>query len=116
MIRQKDREKIVSELTNIVKNILHEGYENRKGQTVEKLQNVKILEFKIDEENDDRDKIIITKVQAVARVIVGFGYGAMTNDNISLRNDKIIEFVYDKEIDSFRIQNDSSEFYNNSEH
>ena len=116
MLRQKGQEKIVSDLINLVKNTLQEGYKNRKGQRVEKVEKINILEYKIDEENDDRDKVIITKVQSVARVIVRFGHDATTNDEISLRNDKVIEFVYNKEIDNFEIQNDSSEFYNNSAH
>lgn len=110
-MRKKDSEKIVNDLIEFIKGKLLDNYKNQKGRVIDSVQTLNILSFEIDEENEDRDKIIVTKVIAASRVWVKFVEDSKSSDNIQLRNNKFVEFVYDKETDEFKMLDSDVIFY-----
>jgi flagellar biosynthesis regulator FlaF len=113
-MRKKDSEKIVNNLIQFIKEKLLDNFKNQNGRVIDSVETLNILDFEIDDENEDRDKIIVTKVIAAARVWVKFVEDSKSSDNIQLRNNKIVEFVYNKETDEFEMVANDVVFYINS--
>ncbi len=114
MMTKKEEEKILLDLKALLKNRLIEGFKNKKGKSVDSVEYIEISNLMIDEDNDDRNKIIVTNVEALARVWVLFSPDAKSNDDIQLRNQKHIEFIYDNEIDNFKIDEKTAIFFDNT--
>jgi hypothetical protein len=114
MIRKKDEEKILLDLKKIIKNLLESGFKNRKGRQIDSVEYVQIINIKIDENNDNRDIIVIQNVEAQARVWVLFNADSRSSDDILLRNQKSIIFSYDREIDNYKIHGEDVLFFDNT--
>lgn len=110
-MRKKDSEKIINDLREVIKGKLLDNYKNQNGRVIDSVETLNILGFEIDEENEDRDKIIVTKVIVATRVWVKFVENSRSSDNIQLRNNKPVEFVYNKETDEFEIVANDVVFY-----
>ncbi|KAF2081703.1 hypothetical protein [Flavobacterium sharifuzzamanii] len=110
-MRKKDSEKIVNDLREVIKGKLLDNYKNQNGRLIDSVETLNILAFEIDEENEDRDKIIVTKIIATARVWVKFVEDSRSSDNIQLRNNKSVEFIYNKEADEFEMVPNDVVFY-----
>lgn len=113
-MRKKDSEKIVSDLIEVITGKLLDNYKNQNGLVIDSVETLNILDFEIDKENEDRDKIIVTKIIASARVWVKFTEGSRSSDNIHLYNNKSVEFVYNKETDEFEMVASDVAFYMDS--
>lgn len=110
-MRKKDSAKIVNDLIEVIKGKLLDNYKNQNGRVIDSVETLNILSLEIDEENEDRDKIIVTKVIATARVWVKFIENSRSSDNIQLRNNKSVEFIYNKETDEFEMGANDVVFY-----
>jgi hypothetical protein len=116
MLRKKEEEKILLDLKIVIKERLLTDFKNRKGRLVDSVESIQIHDIKIDEDNDNRDKIIILNIEAAARVFVIFNNDSKSSDNIALRNQKPIEFIYNKEIGNFEIDEKTAIFFDNTTH
>lgn len=113
-MRKKDIKKITEDLEQLIKVELLNNFKNRKGYVVDSVEFVNIMNFETDDENEDRDKIIVTIVYAESRVWVKFVEDSKSSDNITLRNNKPIEFIYKNETDEFEISTKDVIFFINS--
>lgn len=103
-IGNKEIEKIENDLKEIIKLKLLDGFQNRKLQTVVKVDNI-VLDYKIDEEKSNRDIILITTTKALARVWVNLKTNAgQTNDQIQLQINSI-QFLFNNETSEYEILN-----------
>lgn len=103
IMRKKDSEKITEELRELIKGKLLDNFKSQNGRVIDSVETLNILNVEIDNENENRDKIIVTKVIAAARVWTKFIEESKSSDNLQLRNNKSIEFIYNKETDEFEI-------------
>ncbi|UUW07239.1 hypothetical protein NLG42_14115 [Flavobacterium plurextorum] len=105
-ISENDLNKIESDLKDKIKSKLLEGFRNRKTLLVIKVDSVTI-KFDIDEGESNRDNIVISLVNADAKVWVD------NNDNNSQGNDQIqlrinsVRFSFNEEIKEFELANEN---------
>lgn len=111
MMREKERKKILNDLNNIVQDKLKNNFKNRKHRLVVKIESVQIANYEVNLDENDRDKACVSNIQIHARVYVDIGFQASTSDNIVLKNQKPINFIYNKEIDNFELNDEAVEFY-----
>lgn len=110
-MRKKDSEKINQDLKETINRKLLDNFKSQNGRIIDSVEALNILKIEIDEENEDRDKIIVTKVIAAARVWTKFVEDSRSSDNLQLHNNKPIEFIYKKENDEFEIVENNVVFY-----
>lgn len=110
-MRQKEKDKILQDLKEVVKRILLNGFKNRMQRVVANVEQIQILNCEIIPDEDDRDLVLIHHLQIGARVFVIFGEDAKSSDNILLKNRNLLRFRYDKEIDNYKLDESSIEFY-----
>ncbi|WP_291274424.1 hypothetical protein [Flavobacterium sp.] len=110
-MRKKDSDKIVEDLRKVIKGKLLDNFKSQNGRVIDSVESLNIIGVETDNNNEDRDKIIVTKVIAASRVWTKFVEDSKSSDNLQLRNNKPIEFVYNKETDEFEIVKNDVVFY-----
>lgn len=113
-MRKKDSEKIVEDLREVITGKLLDNFRSQNGRVIDSVETLSIISVETDEKNEDRDKIIVVKVIAAARVWTKFVENSKSSDNLQFRNNKPIEFIYNKETDEFEIVENDVVFYLNS--
>ncbi|MFY7814017.1 MAG: hypothetical protein ACOVRK_02385 [Chryseobacterium taeanense] len=110
-MRQKEKDKILQDLKEVVKKILLNGFKNRMHRVVATVEQIQILNYEIVPDEDDRDLVLVHHLQIGARVFVVFSEDGKSSDNILLKNRNPLRFRYNKEIDNYKLDEDSTEFY-----
>ncbi|KVV16044.1 hypothetical protein [Flavobacterium sp. TAB 87] len=110
-MREKDQEKINSDLKKVVNDHLLNGFKNRQHRLVDTVKEVRILNSEIIQDENDRDHILVKNIQVGARVFVIFGDDAKSSDNILVKNQGPLSFRYNKEIDNFELEEATAKFY-----
>ncbi|AQX11346.1 hypothetical protein BAX94_09525 [Elizabethkingia meningoseptica] len=114
MIRKKDLIKIEKELTILIKERLLTEFKNNKGKPVDQVDNIALLKTELDEENENRDKIIVASVYANARLFIRFmDDDSTSSENTQVKNNIPIEFSYNSDTDEFDIVINDVKFYEN---
>lgn len=113
-LSKKDKENICQKLEKATRFKLLNGYKNKEGREVHSVEYVKIIN-NLDEEKSDGKKIVITDVYITSRVWVKYPNESTGNYDISFRNIKPIEFIFDEETDEFNIINQGEIFFDNTQ-
>lgn len=113
-LSNNDKERINENLKDAIKNSLLKNFKNRNGREIDSIEYINILKYEIDGENSNRNKLIIHNIFATARIWVKFVEDSTSSDNIQLRNSKPIEFIYDEEIQGFKIVDQEIIFFDNT--
>ncbi|MBV6880449.1 hypothetical protein NG800_014000 [Epilithonimonas ginsengisoli] len=113
-MRPKDKEKILIDLKNLIEKKLLADKKIGKGRPVNSVESVDIADFKINDDEEDRDKIIVTDVHAFVRIHLEFVENSFSSQNVQMRNNKEIEFKYNKEMDYYDLVENDVIFYNNA--
>lgn len=104
---KKEEENIQNELKDMIRRKLLDGFTDRRERPVIEVESVNMHTWTIDEDNSDRDKIIINLVHAAPRVWVSIDDdGGKSNDNFQLTNDKPVEFTFDNDLKEYKIENE----------
>jgi len=69
------------------------------------VEEVILYEMQIDEQKSDRDTIIISYINAGARVWVRFHADGKSNDSFYVRNDREFSFTYDADSKQYILSN-----------
>lgn len=110
-MRQKEKDKILQDLKEVVKKFLLNGFKNRMHRVVDTVEQIQILNYEIVQDENDRDEISIQNIRAGARVFVIFSEDGKSSDNILLKNRNPLRFRYNKEIDNYELDESSAEFF-----
>ena len=106
-LSKKVEEDIHDDLREFITNKLLNEFTDRRERPVIEVEAVNIYNIEIDEENSDRDNIIINKVHSFPRVWIKIDNdGSKTNDNFQISNSKPISFKYDDGSKKYVIQNE----------
>lgn len=114
MIRPKDREKIISDLKELISNKLLSDTKIGNGRPIHSIESINIPEINIDSENNDRNKIIVNDVHAFVRLHIEFIENSFSSKDVQIKNNKQIEFEYNEETDTFEIIESNVVFYSTS--
>lgn len=107
-LSKKQEEKIIESLQQMITSKLLNGFRNNRQKPVVIVDSIYIYEYKIDEENSDRDNIIIESITVRAHVWVSLNIEeGRSNDTLQLVNNKSIKFSFDEIQNDYRIVNDS---------
>ncbi|MEN2401647.1 hypothetical protein GKZ90_0017790 [Flavobacterium sp. MC2016-06] len=100
----KEIEKIETDLRQVIKSKLLDGFHNRKMQVVVKIDSI-IIDYKIDPEKSNRDSILINPLKATAYVWVNLKNNTgETNDSLQLQTNSI-QFFFNEESKQYEIMN-----------
>lgn len=113
-MRPKDNEKILSDLKKLITKKLLSDKKIGRGRPINSIESVDIVDFIMDNDEEDRDKIIVKDVHAFVRIHVEFIENSFSSQNLQVRSNKEIEFIYDKETDNYEIVENDVTFFNNS--
>ena len=94
-----DQQKIENELTQFISNKLLTEFRDSKLRPIDRIEHIEILAFKFDDENQDRNKIIVKEFYAVVRVHILLDDGSTSSEDTQVKNDKPIEFIVNHELD-----------------
>lgn len=101
-----EQQKIIAPLHDILKKTLKEGYKTRDDYWIDKIDLLGIREVSIDKDNSDlRNKIMVTRLKASAKVWVKKNENLKTNRDIELTVTNAIELLYDDDKGEYLIQN-----------
>lgn len=73
-----------------------------------------LINIVLDEDNEERDKIIITEIYADTRLFIRFmDDDSISSENTQVKNNKPIEFLYNHDTDEYDIVISDVIFYEN---
>lgn len=104
-LNKKDEEVLFIQIQHEIKKKLLNSFRNQQGKLVEDVETVNVYGLEIDEEQSDRDTILIPTINAAVRVWVRFHPDGKSNDSFNLRNDKVIIFKYDDDLKQYKFSN-----------
>ena len=100
---EKDQKKIIEELTKLTKEKLLNEFKDSRLRPVDSVENVDILNMEYDNENQDRNKIIVKEFIANIRVHILIDEGSTSSLNTQVKNNKPIEFLVNYEEDTVEL-------------
>ena len=113
-MREKEQEKILRDLKELITEILLNDFKNRKQRTVKKVEQIQIINYEIVPDENDRDHLLINNILISARVYVLFTEDSTSSDDIILKNQKPLSFRFNKDVDNYEVDKDTIAFYDAS--
>lgn len=116
-MKTKDHKKVTADIKALIeKQFLTKEQINFPGKTVHKVESVEIDDFNAEQDDEDRNKIIIPTVSATVRVLLNSVENSFKPQKINLKSNKPIEFLLNKETDNYELSENDVVFYNTSNH
>jgi len=103
VLGDKENAEITESLKTLVKNKLPE---DKQGRELDSIEQINLVNWEIDSANSNRNKITVSSIRALPKIWLKNRYGGTTNNNLQLRNNKPIIFLYDDVSDTYKISNE----------
>lgn len=100
----KELELLKKPILELIIKKLSDGFTNRKGDLVIKIENVSLLNLSIDEKNSElRECIVVSSTYAKARVWVKFSEDSESSDNLDLMTINKINLLFNNETKTYYV-------------
>jgi len=95
---KKEEENIKQKIRDLIERKLLDGFTDKQERPVIKVDSINLINYDINEEESDRDKLIIQNIYSAPHIWVSNDLsGGMSNDNFEIRTQYPLEFIYDEE-------------------
>lgn len=89
----------------LIKLIMVKMPKDRMRRELHKVEAINLVHWEIDEENSDRNKLVIASITAMPRIWLKNPYGGTSNLNMQIRNNRPVIFEFDNREDNYKIIN-----------
>ena len=104
---KKEEQLIFAPIENFIIEKLMDGFKNRKDQDVIKVDGLSLARLECDtKESEFKIKILINRIDVLAKVWVNIGEGARSNNQLSISINKQVNLVYNYEDKLYQIENE----------
>lgn len=104
---KKEEQLIFKPIEELITRLLHDGFKNRKGHVVSKIDGITLEQLDCDKEKSEfKKQILIDKVLVFVKVWVKSHEDSTTNDNLTLSLNKQIEMSFDFDKHEYVLENE----------